>query len=116
MKAISLAAALCAASLTLGCGGSDDSVEPGVFDSQLTFDKTKYTTITATLEAVATPVSWYCEVCYVDKPPKAGGEVAFSKATIPKSIVSTSTQVDTCTLQIQKFKKAPGWASARALR
>ena len=68
MKAISLAALLCAASLTVGCGGSDDSVEPGVFDSQLTFDKTKYTTITVTLDGVATPVRWYREVCYVAKP------------------------------------------------
>jgi hypothetical protein len=32
------------------------------------FDKTKYTTITVTLDGVSTPVRWYREVCYVGKP------------------------------------------------
>jgi len=40
----------------------------GAFDSQLAFDKSKYTTITVTLDGVATPVRWYREVCYVAKP------------------------------------------------
>jgi hypothetical protein len=71
-----LAAALCAAGLTAGCGsdsGSDDTVTeapagPGVYDSQLVFDPAKYTTITVTLDGVSTPVRWYREVCYVGKP------------------------------------------------
>lgn len=41
-----------------------------MYDSQLTFDKTKYTTITVTLDGVGTPVRWYREVCYVAKPMK----------------------------------------------
>jgi len=67
LKAISLATALCVAGLGLGCGGSDDAAA-GAFDSQLAFDKAKYTTITVTLDGVATPVRWYREVCYVGKP------------------------------------------------
>jgi hypothetical protein len=45
-----------------------EATGPGVHDSQLAFDKTKYTTITVTLDGVATPVRWYREVCYVGKP------------------------------------------------
>jgi hypothetical protein len=51
------------------CGGGDGA-DPGVYDSALTFDKTKYTTITVTLDGVSTPVRWYREVCYVGKPMK----------------------------------------------
>jgi hypothetical protein len=78
-KLIRVAAALCAASLGTGCGGSDTPTAPdpvvvlagpGVYDSQLAFDKTKYTTITVTLDGVSTPVRWYREVCYVGKPMK----------------------------------------------
>jgi hypothetical protein len=43
---------------------------PGAFDSQLVFDKAKYTTITVMLDGVSTPVRWYREVCYVGKPMK----------------------------------------------
>jgi hypothetical protein len=74
LKASRLAAALCVASLASACGGNDDAEpepaapSPGAFDSQLAFDKTKYTTITVTLDGVATPVRWYREVCYVGKP------------------------------------------------
>jgi hypothetical protein len=61
-----------AGSLTAGCGGGSDSsaaaASPGAFDSQLVFDKTRYTTITVTLDGVSTPVRWYREVCYVGKP------------------------------------------------
>lgn len=80
------ALALASLALTTGCGGNSDTavaptpttpttpvVEvpgPGVFDSQLVFDKTKYTTISVTLDGVATPVRWYREVCYVGKPMK----------------------------------------------
>ncbi len=68
LKMTSLAAALCAA-LAAGCGGgSADAADPGVYDSQLAFDKAQYTTITVTLDGVATPVRWYREVCYVGKP------------------------------------------------
>lgn len=68
LKMTSLAAGLCAA-LAVGCGGgSADAAGPGVYDSQLAFDKTNYTTITVTLDGVATPVRWYREVCYVGKP------------------------------------------------
>jgi hypothetical protein len=69
-----LAAALFAAGLASACGGNDSTPSdpaapgPGVYDSQLAFDKTKYTTITVTLDGVATPVRWYREVCYVAKP------------------------------------------------
>ncbi len=45
-------------------------VGPGEFDSQLAFDKTKYTTINVTVDGVATPVRWYREVCFVAKPMK----------------------------------------------
>lgn len=75
LKATSLAAALCVAGLTAACGGGSDSSKSdsntagaGVYDSQLAFDKTKYTTITVTLDGVSTPVRWYREVCYVGKP------------------------------------------------
>lgn len=67
LKAISLATALCVAGVGVGCGGSDAAVA-GAFDTQLAFDKTKYTTITVTLDGVSTPVRWYREVCYVGKP------------------------------------------------
>jgi hypothetical protein len=70
IKAISVAAALCAASLATGCGGGAEAAAPGVYDSQLAFDKTKYTTITVMLDGVSTPVRWYREVCYVGKPMK----------------------------------------------
>lgn len=75
LKATSLAAALCVAGLTAACGGGSDSSKSdsntagaGVYDSQLAFDKTQYTTITVTLDGVSTPVRWYREVCYVGKP------------------------------------------------
>ena len=74
LKAISLAASLCIAGLTIGCdGGSNanitpDAAGPGVYDSKLAFDKTKFTTITVTLDGVKTPVRWYREVCYVANP------------------------------------------------
>jgi hypothetical protein len=72
-------AAISAASLVTGCGGSDSAATAttttatpvaaaGVYDSQLAFDKAKYTTITVTLDGVSTPVRWYREVCYVGKP------------------------------------------------
>ena len=64
----SLAAALCAA-VTVGCGGGGaEAAGPGTYDTQLAFDKTKFTTINVTLDGVATPVRWYREVCYVAKP------------------------------------------------
>lgn len=68
LKLTSLAAALCAA-VTVGCGGGGaEAAGPGTYDTQLAFDKTKYTTINVTLDGVATPVRWYREVCYVGKP------------------------------------------------
>ena len=60
-------AALSAAGLMTACGGGGGIVS-GAYDSQLAFDKTKYTTITVTLDGVSTPVRWYREVCYVGKP------------------------------------------------
>ena len=67
-----LAAALAAMSVTglmTACGGgSNAAAGPGVYDSSLAFDKSKYTTITVTLDGVSTPVRWYREVCYVGKP------------------------------------------------
>ncbi|MFT3719136.1 subtype B tannase [Pseudorhodoferax sp.] len=60
-------AAISAAGLMTACGGGDGD-SPGVYDSALAFDKTKYTTITVTLDGVSTPVRWYREVCYVGKP------------------------------------------------
>jgi hypothetical protein len=73
-----LAASIAAMSVTgliTACGGGSNSTTttasaagPGVYDSQLAFDKTKYTTITVTLDGVSTPVRWYREVCYVGKP------------------------------------------------
>ena len=78
LKATGLATALCAAGLTMGCGSdgerasgsTPDAAGPGVYDSQLVFDNTKYTTITVMLDGVATPVRWYREVCYVGQPMK----------------------------------------------
>ena len=66
-------AALSAAGLMSACGGGGSGSTPlfgGVYDSQLVFDKSKYTTITITLDGVSTPVRWYREVCYVAKPMK----------------------------------------------
>jgi hypothetical protein len=72
-----LAASIVALSVTglmTACGGSSKSsgasttASAGAYDSQLVFDKTKYTTITVTLDGVSTPVRWYREVCYVGKP------------------------------------------------
>ncbi len=37
-------------------------------DAALAFDNTAYTTITVTIDGVATPVRWYKEVCYVADP------------------------------------------------
>ena len=59
-------AAISAAGLLAACGGGDDP--RGAYDGALAFDKTKYTTITVTLDGVSTPVRWYREVCYVGKP------------------------------------------------
>ncbi|NML44422.1 hypothetical protein HHL11_11715 [Ramlibacter sp. G-1-2-2] len=80
-------AAISASALVTACGGGSSSADagtttgtttttttdtagPGVFDTALAFDKTKYTTITVTLDGVSTPVRWYREVCYVGKPMK----------------------------------------------
>lgn len=60
-------AALSAAGLMTACGGGGGAIS-GEYDSQLTFDKSKYTTITVTLDGVSTPVRWYRELCYVAKP------------------------------------------------
>jgi len=57
-------------SSTTASTSSAETAGPGAFDSQLAFDKTKYTTITVTLDGVATPVRWYREVCYVGQPMK----------------------------------------------
>ena len=62
-------AAISAAGLMTACGGGDGA-DAGAYDSQLAFDKAKYTTITVTLDGVSTPVRWYREVCYVGKPMK----------------------------------------------
>ncbi|MCX7278051.1 MAG: hypothetical protein NTZ15_12135 [Burkholderiales bacterium] len=73
-KRRALAASIAAISVTgliTACGGgsaASTTAGPGVYDSQLAFDKTKYTTITVTLDGVSTPVRWYREVCYVGKP------------------------------------------------
>ena len=71
-RALALTATTVAA--LAACGGGSSATpapaDPGAFDSQLAFDKTKYTTITVTLDAVSTPVRWYREVCYVGKPMK----------------------------------------------
>lgn len=69
-------AALSATGLITACGGGDSTATtptpeptgPGVFDSQLAFDRAQYTNISVTLDGVATPVRWYREVCYVGKP------------------------------------------------
>ena len=62
-------ATISAAGLMTACGGGDGA-DAGAYDSQLAFDKAKYTTITVTLDGVSTPVRWYREVCYVGKPMK----------------------------------------------
>jgi hypothetical protein len=75
-------AALSTTTLMTACGGSDSTdtttpapttpapevAGPGVYDAALAFDKSKYTTLTVTLDGVSTPVRWYREVCYVGKP------------------------------------------------
>lgn len=69
-------ATLSATTLLTACGGGSsntastptDTAGPGAYDSQLAFDTAQYTTITITLDGVATPVRWYREVCYVGKP------------------------------------------------
>jgi hypothetical protein len=65
-RVLALTAATIAA-LT-ACSGDSAAGGQGAFDSQLAFDKTKYSTITVTLDGVNTPVRWYREVCYVGKP------------------------------------------------
>ena len=67
-RALAAAIAVIAAAGALTACGSDDGAGPGVYDSALAFDTTKYTTITVTLDGVSTPVRWYREVCYVGKP------------------------------------------------
>ena len=80
LRAIPLAAAAWLACVPLiGCGGGGSAdpaptapavatAGPGVFDRQLAFDASRYTTITVTLDGVSTPVRWYREVCYVGNP------------------------------------------------
>ena len=62
-------ATISAAGLMTACGGGDGA-DAGAYDSQLAFDKAKYTTVTVTLDGVSTPVRWHREVCYVGKPMK----------------------------------------------
>jgi hypothetical protein len=73
-KAIVLAAAWPVVGLIAGCGGGGGSTAEaavvGAFDSQLAFDKSKFTTINVILDGVSTPVRWYREVCYVGNPMK----------------------------------------------
>lgn len=40
----------------------------GTYDRLLTFDKSKFTTLTVTIDGQSVPVRWYKEVCYVAKP------------------------------------------------
>jgi|GEM_PF-462443 len=57
--------------LLSACGdNSGGTASTGVFDSQLTFDNTKYKTINVMLDGKPTAVRWYREVCYVAKPMK----------------------------------------------
>jgi hypothetical protein len=72
--------------LGTGCDGGGisaaDAAGPGEFDSVLTFDRAKYSTITVTLDGVSTPLRWYREVCYVAKPMKLAPTQALLGAPI----------------------------------
>lgn len=80
-RPLALFSALACVAMLPACGGGNpdpvvpvtstpvvETPGPGVYDTQLAFDKTKYTTITVTVDGVSTPVRWYREVCYVGKP------------------------------------------------
>jgi hypothetical protein len=54
----------------LSACGDNSTTSVGAFDSLLTFDKTKYKTINVTLDGKSTPVRWYREVCFLNKPMK----------------------------------------------
>jgi hypothetical protein len=81
---ISIAAAT---GLITACGTADTAnaaapAGPGVFDKQLAFNTSNYTTLTVMLDGVSTPVRWYREVCYVGKPMKLAPTQALLGAPI----------------------------------
>jgi hypothetical protein len=74
-----------------GCGSSNggtaDGTSGGAFDSALSFDSSKYTTINVKIDGVQVPVRWYKEVCYVAKPVAASA----AQATLMGTTTITNT-------------------------
>jgi len=65
---LSSIAAGTALALALLAGPSHAATATGTYDRLLRFDKSKFTTLTVTIDGQNVPVRWYKEVCYVAKP------------------------------------------------
>jgi hypothetical protein len=66
LRKTAAAAAAVALSMLTNLAQAHDS--GGAYDRLLSFDKSKFTSITVTIDGASVPVRWYKEVCYVAKP------------------------------------------------
>jgi hypothetical protein len=62
------ATALALSMLALPAHAETAGAAAGTYDRLLGFDKSKFTTLTVTIDGQSVPVRWYKEVCYVAKP------------------------------------------------
>lgn len=67
-RPLSHIAAGTALALALLANASHAATAGGTYDRLLAFDKSKFTTLTVTIDGQSVPVRWYKEVCYVARP------------------------------------------------
>ena len=65
---LSNSAAATALALSMLANPAHADTATGTYDRLLSFDKSKFTTLTVTIDGQSVPVRWYKEVCYVARP------------------------------------------------